>query len=554
MTYPRRTVRLLLPGLLLLVALSKLLAFTILTPMWQAPDEAAHSAAIAAWIFDDDHRYRDVHGRTPVIFEEANDWGSRSRNLLQLKGNVGRGTGRPDYEAGTWGKGEGPLHEPIPVGERLVKSSFSTFTYPQLYYWLTAKLTGLILPESARSLLNTLFTARLIGAIWVVMATLGLYGIGLCLTDSPEFAFILTLVYICNGLFTFLTAVLNADGPLFALFILGSLFCTRLWIRQRLHPVEWAGLALVALAAPLIKPSGLFFAIFCIGLFSPAWWFRRSCTARKRHAAALFVIMLSAGGVHLLHTALKGEIKLHADPAPLEITTPWEYLQAIYTPHGQYLTKNLIGQYGWFGIDHAAWMYVVIYGMLLAGSVLFLWHGARRSGVWTPSQKGAALLLGGSFLLTVLGVFVYHYYVIMPKMGFMIQGRYFSYGFFSLYCVATLGLFRGSGRWYGKLALMAFLTIQVALPFDAAWRIVARFYAPHNWTQFVGRLSQYKPVWLKGNALVIALTAAELTLLIAWGVAVWLLWRHRPGDSHSEITGKPPLDQDKNRKRTMAVK
>jgi hypothetical protein len=517
-----RIVLLAAPALLVLVAVSKLVVFAALTPMWQAPDEAAHSSALATWLFGQLDDSRSSTGRQPLIFEQAYDWGSHSLDLLELKGNVGRGGGRPTFTSSRYGLREAPLHDPIPLDGSMVNTSSSTLSYPQLYYWLTAALTRAILPQSSRSFLNLLFTARLTGVPWVVAGTLALHYLALKLTQARPLALLVALGYLCNGLFTYLTAVLNPDGPLFAVFIIGAGLCAALWIDGRLPWWKWALLAGLSAAAPLIKPNGLFFAGCWVGAFGVAITWRDGLTLRNKPLLMMLAIVAAAATVHIAHTAYKGQPVLHGTPDTMSFL---QYLRAIYHPSGPYMVMNLIGQYGWLELDHPAWLYGLQYVFLLGGTLLFVLRRPTWNGGLTGGRRSAVLLLLASFLLTIAGAFVYQYFFLLPKVGFAMQGRYFGYGFFVLYLAATLGLAYSLGGRASKVLLALWVSLQAIVPIDGVRLTVQRFYAPQDWHELIQRASQYKPPWLKGDALAAVILVGGFCLLVAWRVGIYLIAR-----------------------------
>lgn len=513
-------------AILLAVTWAKLLAMSILVPMWQAPDEESHSVAVAAWMYDPAFGWTSRQTARPLILEQAYDHGPYTQNLLQLNGNVGRRGGRPEYVPGLWGINEGPLHQPTfaDAKTRLPPGFNSTLSYPQAYYAAVGLVTRATLPAQAQNFLNVMFVARWTGAVWAALTVIGVYALVWWLTESTATTFAVTLAYSCNGLMTYLTAIINPDGALFGLYAVAAAALVRLWTAGRMSVLGWIVLFAATAAAPLIKPNGLILPVFVVGLFALAWLVSRTRLGHVRISLGLATIAAVSVALHLANLRLKGPVSLNGESEGWRDMNFTAYLYSIYKPMGEHLARNLIGQYGWFDVDHSVRLYVGSYAWLLAGTLLFVVR-RPRDPLLEARPRQAVLLLLAAFVATVVAMFLHQYWAMLRTVGFQVQARYFAFGFVALYVAAGLGLRRFGPTWLGASLMTLWLALCVFTPYQAAKRINQRFYDAKDWPTFVERVSQYKPAFIKGVGVEATMIAAAALLVIAFVVAVALLVR-----------------------------
>jgi hypothetical protein len=401
-------------------------------------------------------------------------------------------------------------------------------TYPQFYYWLTARIAGLVVPQSRLSFVNVMYAARCASILWAILAGVAVYVIGFELIGSSTGGLIAAMAWLCNGLFLQMTAVINAEAPLYALVAISLALCVRLIVHSRLHALEWVLLVVVVAVAGLNKSNGV------MGVLTPIMltlFVRRGvATARAQHIA-LALLVVACGAIHAVDRMQRGPPFVHGDPAPWNDCGPMQYLGATVSPFGKYILMNWIGEYAWFEVKHETWIYVTAY-LALALPVIVALTRRRRGDVaeWNAACGAAAHAADGraarrltalrmgvcSFATLFVLAHVYHYFVLLPKVGYILQGRYVGFLFVAVYVAAAAGVIRMAGRsvlW--RVAAGLWVVMVVWLPVDACRIIIERFYATSSFSLLVLRAGQNGPTWLKGPWLAGLLISAAVVLLWA---------------------------------------
>ena len=379
------------------VAVLNAFAWSLLTPVFQIPDEPAHTS----YVQDLAIKHTAPRGGEPSVF---------SPDLLAVIPPSNAGSlnfnpfARTVWDAQIAHDAEAPLHTDPPPDQRSNGSYANVADYPPLYY-LTLVPAYSATHALGGTTLGAVTVMRLVSALYAGVTLLALFALlGELFPGRHRLVTALALVCAYQPVFVWISGGINPDGALIAL---GT---TMFWLfarafRRGLTPAIAAGLGLTMVAAPLVQVRGL-------GL-GPGWaigvllllWLRTPAASRLRcglmvagtAAAPLLVYEL----VNILAwdrpaipagvSAAAGSGAPPGQPATGFASFLWQYLLPRIGSmtdffHVSWTVKDLwvpmwVGKFGWYdyqfpnAVNRVA---LVLYLVVAAGALVALVPQLRR--------------------------------------------------------------------------------------------------------------------------------------------------------------------------------
>jgi len=468
-------------ALLLCVAALASVAWSLVVPLLQGPDEGTHLARVGAL------------ADSGVLVPSEEDAGKLPRELIvtavegglvPLVGNLSARPAWTEEDEARWTRAMGRLGD---EGGALVQAPRGTGVggtnrYPPLYYAYVAAPY-----EAGGSFLSQVHLARLanlplllacVALTWVLAAEL--------LPGVPWARPLAAGIVALEPQLAFLSGVVNPDLLLVALFTGGSLAAVRT-ARDGLRPGRAAALLGTSVAATLTHPRGV--VLLLVAALAVA------LGARHRRSAplgALALALVALGGLVALvgGRVLGVPILGTGEGAPFQLRELLSYLWQFYLPALPFMEAPLGGEHGFrevwvqtfFGtfasleVGYATWVYdllqAVVLGLLGLFVVALARHRRRVLAAWP-----AVVVLGGLVVVLVGGLHLTAYRLLLLEPGDpVITGRHVL-PLISIVAVAAAAAGRVLPRRAGPYYAATLLAGLALLHLSGLGLTVARFYA-----------------------------------------------------------------------------
>lgn len=492
------------------------LLWIVIVPIWHTPDEQSHFGQVA---------FIAETGRMPNALDKLDltEEIYISEELLGTKrDNLGNNkfTFHPEYRIeyidSFYGKYEASISalSKTNAKNRFVLSESSR--YPILYYYPAALIYRIFYNCD-------LFTRVYAVRIWSLILFAGTiffsYKIGkLVFPKNSTLPFILVSLVGFQPMMVFANIGVNSDALGNFIFTLFLYSCMRLIIKDLvlINILLLSGSAVLSIQAKphfiIILPiiSLLFFFLALRGAIRNDKW---------KFPALLFLI-----GITIIIYLYKIRFApfwivfhfLQTFNFSSYLKFTWEYT----LPHAyREVMPWYWGIFDWLGVTYPRIIHRIINWTMLVSMIGFgfwIFH-VIRNNLWKKRQ-----IQGIFFLLTVgivyfVGISLFDWlswYTTKYQLG--VQGRYF----FPIICVHMLVVIIGWSflipkKWRLKLVLLNILTLgMVLLNFYALYTVSAIYYQLWPITTFIKQASQYKPLIIKGNVIILLFIANFIFLIL----------------------------------------
>ena len=501
---------------ILMLLLLRQLAWSYTSPLYQAPDEVAH-LQMAAQL--DRHGLDFYRIERPIAwnnFEASTDFRD---DYYTQKGLIWQLDRRQLFNPGSrFAPGESErLHVPVSREPFREWTGFITYGYPPLYYYAIGKVAGLV-RAAGGSLIDYQFAMR---AAQAALCTIFYFLIALVIRRAIPDEPMQVLAFIAvtfHPLTSFLGSIVNNDNGLLPCLALVTLGCVDV-LKNR---AVGRGIVLMAAGSVLMactKPTGQLYGVACAATLM-VLLLRQ---ARFRDAAWVTLPLVLSFATESAVRLLTGDYALSGAPETQSVARLFKIMVDLIAWN---MTKNIFGQFAWFEVNYADWAYYLFLGLLMIAAVPLSIVALRalRAPASDSSGMSAAFFFGAG-LAIVIGAFITQY-MLMPKVGIVIQGRYIlpaiHFGFLALgaaSCVSAAFL-----RYFSFGVLLLLAIVCVAGSIAAFPMIIERFYleAGVGKLELLNRLAQYKPWYAKYNAF---WYGAALVVLVSHALACLMILR-----------------------------
>ena len=503
-------------GLVFIIAATRFFLWTHINPMFQGPDEVQHLAMTAQIDKNDLAVYHDSKAKTWYDFEQSFDYAG---DFYKQRGVVARYNNQPHYAtSGVWGLEEKTsLHRPhFDDRDGYQQIRHLTYAYPPLYYQVIAAPVGVYRSYFDATLINYQFLMRSAGFVF--------YGLFLV------FIFLLfdevlprPWLYLAFGCVLFhpmlisMPAVVNNDNGLLPGTAALLYFGVKILKESR---TAIFGFWLAAVALAFTKSQGILLGCIASVLISCAliYW--------RQYLNGLLTLLVVPVMALLFFQEQKwfGDAVLSGTSAPMPFH---QYFDTFWYFLTREISRNTFGQFGWFEIDFPAGFYSAFKILFIGTMLSMLIYLCRYIKQWLhDTDVSVAAFSFFMYAGYIAAIFVYQYYL-MPKVGFVIQGRYalsalpilyLSVGFLLWKAAEILPkqtpMFTGIGF---ALVVLLCISSHVALGL-----VIKRFYfAPGlGMGEVWDRMLQYKPIYFKSSGLVISVIILNISAIIGYLVQV----------------------------------
>lgn len=422
-----------LAALLAIVAIVGL-AWALVVPPWQSPDEVAHFAYAES--LAESFTLPGIPGRPEV---------SSDQDLADVAVGASRGSFYPQSSPPDWSRSDYAAylareHGANPPSKSNGEGPNSASSNPPLYY-LFADVGYLI--DHAGTAFGRLYAIRISGVLLLILTTVGawlLAGETLGRRRLPQLA--CAAVAGLLPMSTFISTAVNPDALLIALWTVALWLGARV-INRRAQPTDVLALCAVTAAAILTKATS-YALVAPILLALLIGWAHRPPSERKRALKPIAVagVVLAVpvlGWLALAHSLGRTGINSigASSPAhPVNIRQFLSYVWQFYLPRLPFLTpfrttqqlpvydiwlRQGIGDFGWLDVELPKWIYPTA---ALAAAVVAI----SAVALLTRLLRRRHLELLGFFALTLLALLVLlhvsDYLLIIDGGGEFLQGRY----------------------------------------------------------------------------------------------------------------------------------
>lgn len=495
----------------LLVAVNAI-SWSLLIPIWHTPDEQAHFAQVV---------YIAEKGVNPggAILDSTEEIKTSEVLLGTLRDKSGNNqfTFHPEYKIeytdSVIGKYEASISA---LAKTKAKSTFimqEATRYPPLYYQLGSFIYKIFYNQD---LFIRVFMVRTISIIFYILTVYLVYKIGQLIFPNEKVSqFILATFVAFNPMFVFASIGVTSDS--FANFIFtGCIYmCMRILV-QGLTAKKALILLMVTILAVNTKVQ--FLLLLPIVLILLFLFFLKRSTKKQILFKSLIIILFAVGiAIYLFNSFgpfifIVNAVSVFNGDSFIKFTTEYSI------PH---LYKEVLpwywGVYSWLSVTYPRVIHRVINVTCLVLILGFIGWAIETYKTRQNNKKNSAIFF--AFILLVLytlQLLVYDW-VSWYKSGFQlgIQGRYF----FPLISVEMLMLFIGWRFLYKKIEhvskyVVLLVPILMLVLNIYAWIFIsARYYSLQSFPVFIHQISQYKPVFFKGNFVLILICLFIFVLL-----------------------------------------
>jgi hypothetical protein len=506
---------------ILCLLLLRQLVWSFTSPLYQAPDEVAH-LQMAALL---DRYGLSYYGtQAPVAwrnFEASPDFRD---DYYSQKGLIWALDRRQAFSADSrFAPGERErLHAPLSKEPFPETTWMATYGYPPLYYLTIGKAAGAVRMAGA-SLIDYQFSMRVAQALLCTLFYF-LAAVIIRRTIASEPIQLLTFIAIAfHPLTSFVGSIINNDNgllPSLALVVLGAIDV----LKRRKVVTAVVVMAAGGVLMALTKPTGQLYLLACVATLVVLLVRQSRFRDASLAVAPVVLAFVAEKGVR----GLTGEYTLIGDPDVQSIARLYQIMVDIV---GWNMIKNIFGQFAWFEVNYANWVYWLFLSLLLASIIPMSMVCVRWIFRGAQAPEAFAVFFFGAGLAIIVGAFVTQY-MLLPKVGPVIQGRYIlpAIHFAFLALGATSCVSAALPRYLSITLLFALAAICVAGSAGALPMIIDRFYSDPSGqgislSELLNRLAQYKPLIAKpdafwfGAATVVGASHLLAGLAIVWAMA-----------------------------------
>jgi len=484
----------------LLAVASILLVYSVATFPFEIPDENAHYSSI---------NFLNYMGRMPILNDKDN-LSVEEFETEKIFGIVEHQNSysyhpefRMEYVPGTVGKYEGDIKALNTVGNRSTFSTSQAATYPPLYYSLSLPFYRLV---GSSDILTRVFVTRLPSVILTVITIFVAYYIGILIFSSKTYGFTLAFMTLFFPMTAYVGSGVNSDNLHNLLFGLASLLALKLigsgWSRSLSLTIGTViGLDLIT------KPQAYaLIPIFAIAVLVRWRWDEWRLWVGNL-PFLLLPILLIAGWQEIPKLVLGNDAVGVTSYTARTVTygglANFKIFFASYLrTHATEIIVWYWGVFKWFGvIMPKLWWWVAnrLLGLAFIGIIIGFIKDLRHKKLSWTSRVVLFVILANLIYIAALGWFDWQFYQEFGR-SLGLQPRYYmplliSQMAFILIGLTNLGWNQRAKKWIRKGIIFFFLGLQLT----SFYIQLKSYYDLYPFHTFIDQLSQYKPVYGKGQ-------------------------------------------------------
>ncbi len=492
--------------LLLIATFLKGLVFSIVIPIWHTPDEQAHFAQVA---------YFGEFNKMPKSGFDLNREILEAERLLGTerdeKGN-NKFTFHPEYRIEYTNSTQGKYEEEIenfPNSYRRELVKYESANYPPLYYWLTGAIYKIFYQTD---LITRVYLARFISILTGVGVVFFSWLISKELFPKNKLLQVtLPILVSFQPMFSFLTSGVSSDN-LFNLLFTALIWTSVVLISKGLS-LKYLVFSLSLLTLTFLTKPQFMLAIPMLVLALIFSFLLDKKASNSVKAGAFFLCLISLPLIYFLVVDLnfyqiieKIYVQSFFPGTPVTQMSFYSFLKETFIHTIAEVTPWYWGVFNWLGVTLPRDIHRVINRiMILAaiGVVIKLLLVIRKRSY----EDYLFIYLILASLIYFLGITYYNYlFSLSHGFPFGIQGRYYFPTLVAHIAILLLGLSTlvpSSLLEVKKWVIKGLGASMIILNFITAFILAKSYYDLSDVNVFLTQLSQYKPIFFKGNLIIL---------------------------------------------------
>lgn len=509
---------------LLIAAFLNAIAWIIIIPIWQYPDEQAHFAQV-----------QDIAevGKVPTGPNTSEEVALSEKILGTQRDTAGNNkfTYHPEfrlnYSQNLYGPGEKEIAS-FPKSSRTHFIKNEATQNPPLYYFLASRVYKLF---SSGSLFTRVFAVRFFSAfLFLLTVIVAFLSAKIIFPAQKKMPLIFTSFVAFTPMLVFSSTGVLPDpltNLLFSLIILFSLKTLIYGIRLQILLLTLALLVLGAMTRQhILIAIPIALAPFFLHLL-------KAKNGLVVIIAASLVIGLIVYFANTIGTAVPVINNLRIpDGSNLDLTLTFRKSLIDHTLWTLGHTYREVlpwywGVYRWLSMTLPHFIYRTINMITLISIIGIIWRFAKiaKNRKLTQTDKSLAFLIFSLAIYFVSLTIWDYFFRLRNNFSFGIQGRYFFPVIIPIMSIILIGLWEIFTLVFRKLTKYALFILVVAMIIFnnfSLYFVAGSYYNLASLGTFILEVSQYKPLFLKGNIIIVTVLLAlvsQLIFLFFWGLA-----------------------------------
>lgn len=466
------------------------LGWSLATPMFEFPDEQAHYGTVD---------YLLTQGEMP-------SYGNFDLNLEMVKTQEYLGTFRdglgnnrytyhPEYHVeyldGLEGKYEVEIKKLNDVAFRNNYVGNEAAKYPPLYYGFTTLYTSFV---NSADLITRFFVARLASLDIAILMAIVTWKIGELIFYKKSYVKVFVLMVMLQPMYSFVTAGINSDNLHNLLFMTLIYGCLRL-LRSGITPNNLGIIVGSIMLDIYTKPQGFIgipLALTAVLIYA--------IINKKWHAIGYSLI------ITLIVIVLGGsQWEKYSHLLLITSSQGGNFIDYLRFSVGKLISQNIVWYWGvfkWLGVVLPPIYWQVanrVVLMSVIGIGYYFWKVRKKKKLIADPSLISFMIIAS--VLYALAIFWYDWqHTKINGYSLGIQARYFfptltSHMALMMTGLTTFGWSKKSRIWIRNLIVLLFLWLQLG----GITRLIAIYYPATSLASLIDQLSQYKPVYVKGD-------------------------------------------------------
>ncbi len=512
---------------LLIAFFLKSIIYMIITPIWHGPDEQAHFAQVQ-YIAEFGHPVPNLN-----TFKDLSEEIYISEEILGTLRNqqgMNKFTLHPeyrlDYTSSTLGKYEHLVNsQPLSTRKTFVK--YEATRYPPLFYYLSAPFYRL---GYSLGLIDRVMLTRIASIIMGLTVVYFTYKTAALVVNQQQ-ALTVAVIVAFQPMFGYLTATVNSDNLMNAVFIIFLFFCVKFITTQKITSHDSIALLITIIAGLFTKPH--FVIVFAIIATLPIFLIPLIKQAAKSYPkiffavfTTVFVLIIARINQPILGL-LQGkplafsEVRTSSITNPNNpITLPQHFFWTIRHTMAE-VVPWYWGVFNWLGVTLPRVVNRIINRILILAALgLGAWCIKHRNiPKWQSPEKAVAFLALSSAVYFVVLMLWDWLFVRGQGFSFGMQGRYYFPTLVAHITLLVIGLCSLIPQKFQNVGLKGISMAAIALHLVGLYTLASAYYQLLPLSTLVNQISQYKPTIFKFPWLIIWSTLYVSTL-------GWFIIRH----------------------------
>lgn len=504
--------------LLLICALLNGLSWIILTPAWQYPDEQAHFSQV--------QNLAEIGVSRPQSATTSLEIATAEEALGTNRNEQGNNlyTYHPEYHIAYSQNTTGLLENEVknlPISSRTNYVKSEATVNPPVYYFIASLFYKAAYPFD---LFTRLFTVRLFSLILFTALVLAAYKCAEIILKNKLLIYSLTALIAYKPMLTYASTGVLAD-PLTNLFFALVLYLCLLVIKNGVSKKYLLLLTAVVITGLNTRQQFL----LCVPIIFVALFY--DAIARKRNLKWVIIPLVLLSVLTILSNHVSNIPLLNSLHIPeFLVFEPGKMLPADFL---SYITSALRksyqetwpwywGVYRWLSYTPPHIVYEVVNRIVLIsglGLSLYIFQALRKQKFDQHFFILVFMIISSAIYFVAFMLWDY-FFIARRGYSFGFQGRYFFPLVIFHMAILLTGYWQAARlllKKYAKYALLSVVILMIVFNNFTAYSLAGTFYPAHNLETFINQVSQYKPLFFKGNIImvILLLNLAFQALLIA---------------------------------------